>query len=357
LYLGDSSNETVHGGTEMKLIVILLAGLYSYNANAVGPSTGGGGQGVVCYGSDGQVNSVQLLDLWEAEAEYGRTVMPSQLPIQAQVGAGLDNIKDAISFEGRFENGPDRVRTLLQNITDRFLLGTDPHFRRLHGVRLALTSDSYGAVLPKVCKVEQLVRYTDSLANVEILIDDDLFEKMNTTHQAALLVHEAFYALLRQQGELSSLRVRRAVGLAFSGHHFTPLSQFLPQDFYDCRNDRNQVFLYVLHDTKDGLPAIHFQISKAAGRKWIDFDSRASKYIPGAIYPTVTDFLDQENGSYFLSMGELVGYDYKLRLDVATPESGRGKLLVTLLSSPDEASPQNEEPMSCMPRSKKIGAF
>ena len=54
-----------------KSLVTTLFSFGNFLASATGPSSSGGGKGVVCRDTKGKVLSVELLDLWEARAFPG----------------------------------------------------------------------------------------------------------------------------------------------------------------------------------------------------------------------------------------------------------------------------------------------
>ena len=68
---------------------------------ARGPISSGGGMGVVCYDSSGKnIESVELLDLWEARKLYDRSIESSELSVKELVLEQLHNLKNAIDSEG-----------------------------------------------------------------------------------------------------------------------------------------------------------------------------------------------------------------------------------------------------------------
>lgn len=120
----------------------------------------GGGMGVVCRDPSGAVKTVELLDLWEARNVYGRNIVSSSDSVEKQVEDGLQNLKHAINPDGYAEGndcgfdfkGPDcivGVEALYSQLkwdADRFLYNGNPplpQFRRLRGVNLKLTNDSF----------------------------------------------------------------------------------------------------------------------------------------------------------------------------------------------------------------------
>ena len=66
----------------------------------------------------------------------------------------------------------------------------------LRSVTLTPTLDSYEVALPSDCGLEQIVRYEDtSYWNGSVLINADLFDRLDTLNQAALISHEALYKM------------------------------------------------------------------------------------------------------------------------------------------------------------------
>ena len=84
--------------------------------------------------------------------------------------------------------------------------------------------------------------YVDSSPNEDasgqIFINQDLVDKLDHVNEAALYVHEAFYLMLREMyGEQNSVRVRRAVGFAFSGQKFMTAASLLSNPYLRCTGD------------------------------------------------------------------------------------------------------------------------
>jgi hypothetical protein len=206
----------------MKILLMVFVVLLSAQARAGGTEIGGGGQSVVCRRANGAVRSAQLLDLWEAETLAGQTPVPMKASVADIVDSRLQVLSKGYPLKASSPVCEDDACVLqfLRFYAKRFL-SDDPDVRRLHGVTLPVTDDSAPIASPNGCKIEQVVNYQPSGI---IFIDDDLFKKMDHLNQAALIAHEAFYALLRSHDkDTNSSRTRRAVGYAFAGHTFTTL--------------------------------------------------------------------------------------------------------------------------------------
>jgi hypothetical protein len=88
---------------------------------------------------------------------------------------------------------------------------------------------------PEDGAIEQIVNYQPS--GGPILLNQDLFEKMDITNQAALIAHEALYEFMRvHMGEANSLRVRRAVGYVFSDDHRFSTEHVDTRGWISCRS-------------------------------------------------------------------------------------------------------------------------
>ena len=219
-------------GEQVNLIKILLlaasleCGLaFADTPSIFGAISGGGGKGVVCRDDLGSIQSVELLDLWEARTLFGQVLVPSTGSLQGDVDRAVAGLKFSYYFNGSGgfdEHGPfqgqEYVEAYLRLEASHFL---QPYadLLRLRGIILTLTDDSYELAKPANCAIEQLVNY---LPTGRILLNQDLFDKMDMTSQAALITHEAYYAFLREMaGESTSIRARRAVGYVFGGEIFS----------------------------------------------------------------------------------------------------------------------------------------
>jgi hypothetical protein len=212
---------------------------------ASGSSVRGGGKAVVCRDPSGSLKSIELLDLWEARALYGREIAKSDAPVAEQVHDAIERLRGVslVSFDDVEGNEIREKATvdLLTEISQKFLSSypkSDPQMRWLQGATLALTDDSFEEAWPSGCGVEQVVAYRMWANGGIATINRDLFDAMDFTNRAALLVHEAFYnqRSYAWSGK-SSARSRRAVGYVFSGQSFDAMpNPALPH--LSCESDR-----------------------------------------------------------------------------------------------------------------------
>jgi len=232
-------------------ILALLAISFSPLAMAGSEGTGGG-KGVVCRSASGEIESVELLDLWEAREVYGRPAVYSSSPLEEQLSAAIDRLKYAVQLgidvklynqDGEF-NEPDYFAFRLKKVS-QFFTGDSRFVRRLRNARLTPTEDSFELAQPEgLCKIEQIVNFVDAAVFPMILIDQDLLDHMDATNRAALYLHEAFYLYMRgyhanlqfaNYREPDSRRVRKAIGYVFAGNKFESLEVILKgKDYVGC---------------------------------------------------------------------------------------------------------------------------
>jgi hypothetical protein len=217
-------------------IVLLIFGSWaSAQSHALGVANGGGGKGVVCRNPDQSIRSVELLDLWEGQELRNQVpVVPTQ-DLATTVDAALLNLSNALHLRSTGDNcmGPTCFVREMRETAAKFVTNSNS-LQFLRGVRLEDTGDAMEVVRPENCAVEQIVNY--QRAGAPILVNQDLYEKLDLTNQAALIAHESFYALLRTHvGEATSIRTRRAVSYVFSGHGFVFPDPLNIKTYYDCQ--------------------------------------------------------------------------------------------------------------------------
>ncbi len=194
----------------------------------LGAVSGGGGRGIVCRNTDGTVKSIEILDLWEARELHGLKLIEATGTADEAVATMLERLKNSYPFWGSGDMGDGPLRgqefilARLKQVAARFLKAdaSDRRVVRLRGAILKDTPDSPEKAWPRVpgCGLEQIVNYQ---RGEHILINQDLYEKLDLTNQSALIAHEALYSLLRDNAkETNSLRTRRAVGYAAAGYFF-----------------------------------------------------------------------------------------------------------------------------------------
>lgn len=238
----------------MKTLLFFLFALPPSLAHAfVGGSEGtGGGKGVVCRVPDGRVESVELLDLWEAREIYGRAPDANSGTLEEQLARAIARMKYSVqlgvgvtlsNYDGDFTE-PEYLEFYLKKFSKMFT-GDSKSLRRLRNTKLTLTNDSFEFAEPQgPCAIEQVVNFVDAPVFPLILVNQDLVDKMDVKNKAALYLHEAFYLYMRGYSsnlgfvgyrEPDSQRVRRAIGYVFSGGSFESLEGFIAgRDTVQC---------------------------------------------------------------------------------------------------------------------------
>lgn len=315
-----------------------------------GVMNGGGGKGVVCRDANQEILSVELLDLWEARVIYNRIIpLDSNLSLEDEVDRLLNSVKNSIFSDGLWFFGPDEkkgaeaFKEILKIDTDAFLEVGHPHVHWLEGTVLEPTQDSFEVVKPAKCKIEQIVRYTDTNQGGDILVNSDLVDRMDDVNKAALYVHEALYAYFRRGGEQSSIRVRRAVGLASSGYQFiNPETDFEGgKPLFSCFGANNVIHIY---ESKRMKGTFSIYPDYVAGRTMLGYEGPNSFK-----YGTLDEmFPDRYPNSEYSVLGK-VGFDYNYRVDLT--RSGKGEKIahVYLMSAPDQKGESAQTNMTCAP--------
>lgn len=358
----------------MRTLVIVLWGVcLSFQVGAVviqGANGSGGGMGVVCKNSDGSIKSVELLDLWEARTIYSRNTLSSSASVEEQVEHHLQNLKNSIYADSycvgtnpgvNCQNGvkgPEALYYMLKFKIGLFLHPNLPQVHRLRGAKLQNTNDSFEVVTPSGnCEIDQLVIFKDTPSGGDVLINQDLVDHMDKTNEAALYIHEAYYYFLRGRPVGSSLRVRRAVGLSFSGHKFRTLESYLSQQYYECRTQGNapssKVFIYTPESgfcadrNIVGPKTVAFQIATVAGISKIDFEepSHCSETSLEEVFNRPYSW--QDWGSF----GSRTGFDYSVFLSIGGL-NGLKQATIELLSAPDQP-PSPKTTLNCELKTKQ----
>lgn len=171
-----------------------------------GTVNGGGGKGVLC-NKNGKT-TVELLDLYEARTLFGLEIAPF-----AETGiAAQHKLADLLSSQqwGTGIDLDDQSRDWMRSYFVEF-------FKKTKFIesdkKLKPTHDSLDALLETGCESVQIATFYDETI---LLIDKGLWDKMDSTNQAALLAHEFLYLYERRLGNTNSVRTRKYVGQLFS---------------------------------------------------------------------------------------------------------------------------------------------
>ena len=218
------------------ILTALLVLFASLSARAGGAfNGGGGGQGVLCVDTQSGAKSLQLLDLYE-----WNLIHPNQ-PTKKGTGylrndleSIFQRLKYSISKISGLKRteGPDDLIDLLRSRSEPFLNPTGTNVIRVRGNKISSTGDDYAITWPANCSIEQIVSYQNGEV---IYLNQDLFDLLDETNQAALIAHEALYAALRIiDNESNSIRVRRAIGFVSSGQAFSESKVEMPNHVLEC---------------------------------------------------------------------------------------------------------------------------
>lgn len=188
-----------------------------------GIHVGNGGDVVTCYGENGSITDIELLDYYEANLLHGRTV---------DLGAPDLEIKDKIRIAlARLEQlDPKRVQEY-RILAEEFW--SEVQF--LEGIVLTDIPDSQHVALPanKNCRIEQVAiqRQPTFPEDFRYIVSKDLWDRLDNTGKAGLILHEIFLneaigedvqhsigvrylnALISDAGAISRLSLKRYVEL------------------------------------------------------------------------------------------------------------------------------------------------
>lgn len=193
----------------MKLKNAACLGLFTFPVfTYAGGSVGNGGGAWVCREENDSIRWTKFVDLYEAKTEFGLDIdLENPVPIDQQ----LDTIRAKVKkvnreFYRAFSKSLERVRLKMKITPDVDLEIIDDSLFR---VKPALKTCSKGKLA-----YEQLANYT---AYGQILVNQEIYEKLTLTERAALEAHEAAYKLQRDRnGAKNSVTSRKLVGELFS---------------------------------------------------------------------------------------------------------------------------------------------
>ncbi len=188
-------------------LTILVFGLRAFETFAsAGQIVGNGGDVLECVDpKTGQVR-VELLDLFEARARGIHLDLGSaETPTEHKIAQMLERL---------------RPRTPLR--TDSYSAQVASFWSesmKVRGVSLPDVPDSKHLMLPSGCFVKQVViQQTPDFSNPSrYTIDMDIYDRLDSDSQAALILHEVIYREAISVGHLDSIAVRYFNSYLFSG--------------------------------------------------------------------------------------------------------------------------------------------
>lgn len=247
------------------------------NNTIEGTVNGGGGKGILCK-KNGQ-ETLEILDLYEGRVLYGQkysqkfssldeALSKIQKDYLAYFSEPLDRTIDGnASGEGpSYKESVEKAAALEVSRARKKIKFIDSD------KTLKSTNDANEAVVEEECSSTQVAVYYDE--NV-LLVNKELWDKLDYLNQAALLYHEILYRKARTRGETNSVKTRRIVAnlLSDAGLNFklgVPKDEVYFVTASGCPSDpeiaklipscdRNLgVSLYMWQEIHDGKPEVHF---------------------------------------------------------------------------------------------------
>jgi hypothetical protein len=209
----------------------------------------GGGKAVVCRDTADKIVSIELLDLWEGRGGvfYGgpRIPLPSRKNFREQVRQ-ISNRGAGIPYGP--VSGLDRKA--MELFEGAIFLQAGQKLEPSHDALPILTP-------PPGCKFEQAAAYNKRLQR--FFFDRELWDAMDETNRAALLVHETIYDHLRLLvNEQDSFYTRQVVSFLFANEEYEMPGAGLPEKSYLCyagRPGENMVSSFFVYREGSGVNA------------------------------------------------------------------------------------------------------
>lgn len=245
--------------------------LFIATAHAGGISDGGGNS-VVCRNTAKQITSAILLDLYEAtklhklqlvKNDSSRDYLEIALEAAKKIdsgGGGHDVTYTSRTQINGVATGPvsfgilpsmstRSLEILVTNIFGSFNLVSD--------ASLTPIDDYKTLLIPKNCQIEQTAIYIDETNEVHIV--EEIWNALDNTNKAALLVHEAVYKNMRISGEDNSNRTRNAVGHAFTTEIFPNILDGVPNNVLVCgTEDNSPKYIFAVYEETPGIATFQF---------------------------------------------------------------------------------------------------
>lgn len=180
----------------MKTQIVFLTSLMISAAAWAGPSTSGGGIGVLCKTLTEQ--KLTVLDLYEASFS-GQKLFNSTGSLDRDMTIALQNLRK-LAGDSRPVSPDD-----FDYFHETFNKSTE-----FVDYNLMPTGDTgYSVPLPPNCHYEQIAIYQDH--NDKLIVNKSLWQHLSTLDQAALYYHEAIYKMQRVAFYVDSAQTRRMV--------------------------------------------------------------------------------------------------------------------------------------------------
>lgn len=224
----------------------------------LGTSSSGGGYAVVCYDQDRsphQIQTVTLLDIYEGQTAY-------KLPTWNPSVAMSDQILHAKNiFQSVLD---DRAHDL-----NAFIDLAARNLKLIPNIAEIVKVDDVNPIIfpTKNCYLQQIAHYIDDDL---LLVDETLWNHLNNTNKAALILHEGLYRFLRDDGESNSRRTRKIIAHLFGDFPFENIKSGVPSTAKRCwtKEPGKPAFDFSLwiEKKKSDKIVVHMQFYRFAGR-------------------------------------------------------------------------------------------
>ena len=180
----------------MKKIIFILLFLSSHFSYALIDRKGNGGDAVVCRTPQGKVLTAELLDIFESRILYG---------LNTQSPRGTDATEVAVNYLNNLKRFSPELADYLIPQVQAFMSET-----RFVPIALVDIDDSNGILLPKDCYVEQLAiqKEPNFSKDKRFTINSEIWNALDLTNKAGLILHEVLYRLAIARGQENSLTTR-----------------------------------------------------------------------------------------------------------------------------------------------------
>lgn len=218
--------------------------------NKEGPSSGGGGFVVQCAPNPLEPEGyIELIDIYRGR----RLGFEMQQPSGRVAADYFRAVTRTYTLQGRPDLADSMKVEIEENLKSFFRLA-----RLVSAQELPVVND-YGAVfLPTHCQVRQLAYFNDRTN--EVLINKDLWAKLDSLNQAALAHHEIFYRHVRTAHNVkNSVQTALFVAHVYSAGDIPSRDHALPADAKQT---------VILEDTEDAFRPLSYLKMYKTGNSW-----------------------------------------------------------------------------------------
>ncbi len=294
--------------------------VYAANMN-MGTGSSGGGMVVVC--KTPQSETIELLDVYEANNNSKIITIPPSGSLEIDYNRAYKNLMALKA------GSPVPASEELNKYIQAHLRGALNLVQWSDEAELRSTQDQGQiALLPSNCQLKQVAIFIDSTHSM--IVNKMLWNKMSSLSQAALMLHEEFYFDFRQLGDKTSEVTRSYVAqvIAKLGSH----SAFENTNGYktQCYARNNSIprigatdFFLDVRDIGSGVQQLTLQLTSLLGRNLLT-KTMAQMFVKNAqVSPSFMDgitYNQSEEIKIDSSIDTLLGEGYSVRLKLSPSE-------------------------------------